>query len=589
MLGEPKFMKKDHLQFVANLEWNAADNADPDAASALSKHFQSLLDYGDSLRPIATNPQLVAQARSTIRNASIPSLIYSRLKRQYHEDGARAVHLDLASGVGVETVLRRKSGVSLSQPIPSFFSRVVFPEVATKQVPDLVKGFTDDDWVWGDVGAANRGSLRLGGEVVDLYEQDYIAAWEGILNDLQLAPFSSPTQAADALALLSGQTSPLRGLLAAVSDNTLLVQQSTAAPPTGAAGAAAAAKKAITDRLGAQGITDKLSGLFNDGKTARTPGVLVTAHFQPIHRLMAGEPGNAPIDGILVRIGQVEHELRTMGDRDRLQRLSDPQLREIVRSLRQEAETLPPVIQALIDEIGRRAEGSVVAGAAGEIETRYLRDVQHDCAQIVPGRYPFTAGSTTDIPLRDFAALFGIGGVYDKFFRENLEPLVDRSQSPWTWKAGAAAQAPRGILDQFEKAQDVRDLFFKRGGAELEVKFFITVAEVDASPIRTVLDIDGNQFEFRPPPRPQTAVWPGPNPTGSSILWQERYGGQPRISYAGAWAWFRLIDAAQQDRENETTYYLTFQNAGHRARIRLEVANLINPFTKRDWQRFTCQ
>ena len=91
MLGEPKFMKKDHLQFVANLEWKAADNADPDTAAALSQHFQSLLDYGDTLRPIAMNPTLVAQARNTIRQASIPSLIYSRLKREYREDGAKAV------------------------------------------------------------------------------------------------------------------------------------------------------------------------------------------------------------------------------------------------------------------------------------------------------------------------------------------------------------------------------------------------------------------------------------------------------------------------------------------------------------------
>ena len=230
MLGDPKFLKKDHLQFVANLEWNAADNADPDTAASLSRHFQSLLEYGDALPPIAMNQTLVAQARSTIKQASIPRLIYSRLKREYREDTARQVHLDLAAGLGADKVLRRK-GASLSQPVPSFFTKTVFPEVATKLIPDLVKGFTSDDWVWGDGGSAARGALRLGGEVVDLYEQDYIATWDGILSDVQLAPFGGMEETIDALALLSAPTSPLRGLYGIVSENTLLVQPSQAASP----------------------------------------------------------------------------------------------------------------------------------------------------------------------------------------------------------------------------------------------------------------------------------------------------------------------------------------------------------------------
>ena len=50
-----------------------------------------------------------------MRQASIPRIIYGRLKRNYKEDVARAVRLDLAAGVGVEGVMRRKSGVQ-SEP-----------------------------------------------------------------------------------------------------------------------------------------------------------------------------------------------------------------------------------------------------------------------------------------------------------------------------------------------------------------------------------------------------------------------------------------------------------------------------------------
>jgi type VI secretion system protein ImpL len=85
-------------------------------------------------------------------------------------------------------------------------------------------------------------------------------------------------------------------------------------------------------------------------------------------------------------------------------------------------------------------------------------------------------------------------------------------------------------------------------------------------------------------------LWPGPTPTTASFTWYERFGGQPRASFTGAWAWFRLIDVAQQERENnDLRTSLTFTMPGHRARVVLEAASIFNPFTNRDWQRFSCQ
>ena len=46
MLGEPRHVDKKHLQFVADLEWHAADTADPDAGARLSKHFRRCSSTG---------------------------------------------------------------------------------------------------------------------------------------------------------------------------------------------------------------------------------------------------------------------------------------------------------------------------------------------------------------------------------------------------------------------------------------------------------------------------------------------------------------------------------------------------------------
>ncbi len=430
MLGETKHLDKKHLQFVADMEWHAADTTVPNAAASLSQHFQSLLDYGDSLRPIALNPSLIAQARSTIRQASIPRIVFNRLKRTFPDDSARAVRLDLAAGVGAEKVLRRKDGKSLAEPVPSFYARPVFQEITSKNIGELVKQFAADDWVWGEGGGFTGGSTRLATEVTGLYERDYIARWEAILNSLELVPFTSSAQAIESLGILGGDGSPLRGVLSAVVDNTTLIQQPAAAKdPSLAEAAKEAAKKSITDRVGGEPIKEGLGGLFGQSKDAKSsllPGALVTAHFQPIHRLMAGGQGNAPIDRILVRIGQIQHQLRSIGPGQRgvnpIDGLSDPGLREILQSLRDESESLPPVLQDLVGQIGRKSEVTVVAGASTELERRYRLEVLQECTHLLAGRYPFTAGSTIDLPVDDFAKLFGYGGVFDGFFKQNLDP-----------------------------------------------------------------------------------------------------------------------------------------------------------------------
>ncbi|MPY87881.1 MAG: type VI secretion system membrane subunit TssM [Luteitalea sp.] len=586
MLGEPARLDKEHLQFVADLEWQAVDSAAPDASASLSRHFQSLLSYGDTLRPIALDPSLVAQARSTIRQARISQIIYGRLERSYADDRARSVRLDVMAGVGAEGVIRRRSGVSLAEPLSSVYSRRVFQEVTRRDMTTLVKQFAADDWVWGADVASAGDPMKLAAEVTYLYEQDYIATWDGILNDLELVPFTTVSQATDALGKLAGPTSPLRGLLTAVVEQTTLVE-----PPKKeeSSSRAASVKEKLTDRLG---------GLFSQqkdatGKSPMLPGARVTAHFQAIHRLMAGEPGNAPLDRILAQIGQIQRQLRSLGPEvgaaAPLDALSNPALREMVQSLQQEAETLPPVIQTLVTQIGRGTETSVISGATGELEALYRQQVLGPCTALLAGRYPFTPNSKTDVRLSDFASVFGHGRVFDRFFNEHLEPLVDRSERPWTWRRGAV-RASTAMLRQFEAAEQLRELFFNRTSGKLGVRFTVTIADVDASTTHFALESDGLVFDYRVPPRGIAGVWPGPKPGAAAVVFADGSGTRERTSsFQGPWAWFRLIDAAREERESDVRSALIFQAGGHQARVIVDATSVYNPFAKRDWQRFTCE
>src|SRR6266542_4476886 len=577
MLGQPSRLDKKHLQFVAELEWHAADTAAPEAGATLAQHFASLLDYADTLRPIALNTRIVAQARSSIRQASIPQIVYGRLKRTFQPDAARAVRLDQVAGVGVEQVIRRRSGASLAEPGSSFFVRPVFKDVTGSSIGALVKQFAADDWVWGEDKGYFSVSGKLNGEVTDLYERDYIATWDGVLNDIELVPFSTLAQAADALGILAGPTSPLKGLLGAVADNTMLVEQ-----PSAPSGAAATAKKAITDKLG--GLFGKLPGQMKGAPTL--PGALVTAHFQPIHRLLAGEPGNTPLDQILLRIGQLQHHLGSLATDPNStppDALSDPAFREIAQSLREEAAPMPPVVQGIVAQIGRKAEVSVGSSASSELERRYRQEVLQPCHAVLADRYPFTVTSSRELPMVDFARIFAYGGLFDRFFAENLDSLVDTSQASWTWRPGAVAGS-RDMLEKFEAAQRIRELFFRRGSPAPDVHFTVNTAGIDQRIPRFVLEIDGQYFDSHDPRQIRQAMWPGPTPGRASARIGAPGGAQTQDDALGAWGWFRLLDRHAQ-RVTDTRFVLGFDIAGQEARVTIDADRVDNPFASRDWQR----
>src|SRR5262249_17376347 len=154
---------------IADLELSRAYPTDPDARQGLSKHLRALLDGEDKLRALPTDQILVDQARSAIRQASLARLMYSRLKLNYSGDTTHALRLDVAAGLGADQVFQRKSGASLTDPVPSLYTKTVFKEVTTTGTAELVKQFIADAWVLGGDTGALRQSAQLSKDMLDVY------------------------------------------------------------------------------------------------------------------------------------------------------------------------------------------------------------------------------------------------------------------------------------------------------------------------------------------------------------------------------------------------------------------------------------
>jgi type VI secretion system protein ImpL len=584
MLGNPDRLDKAQLAVMTDLEWQTAYADRPEVRDALSAHFRSLLEYEEELRAQPLDDRLVAQARNAIKQASVPRLMYSRLKLRYAGDTERAVRLDIAAGLGAERVFTRKSGKSLSDPVPALYTPEVFEEISRLGTAELMAEFAQDAWIFGEERSLLQ-NPRLAYDVLDVYEQDYIRAWSEVLEDVQLAPFSNLSQASELLGILAAPNSPLRGFLIAVDRNTNLVKPQD---PNAQPGALEKAERAVRERL------DKILGAAQQAAGAGTvkPGSRVTAHFEPIHKLVVGATqGPAPIDRVLSQLGQVQSQIAgiggSVGQTSPLEALSRSGGGESLKALQREAALLPPPLNQMLANLGGRSEALAVGQARNELENRYRAQVLNECTAIANGRYPFDPRSTVDVPLADFGRLFGVNGIFDTFFKTNLAPLIDTSRTPWAWRPGASG--PASMLRKFEAAQRIRDQYFRPGGQLPEVHFTLTPLYLDADTSRFTIELDGQNFEYRHgPERTMPAIWPGPAPGAAAYSFEGRGGDRPNRAFDGPWAWFRLLDAGRLVPESDVRYTLNLQAGAHEARVRLEATSIRNPFLRSDLREFRC-
>jgi len=585
MIGDASHRDADHLRFLTQVEFRRMYPNDEATRQRLDAHFQELLATKDAMSSVQTNADLVEQARYALRTASMPVLMYSRLKLSYAGDTKRALRLDLAAGPGADQVLVRASGAALSEPVPALYTRDVFREVNGTGKFEVMKQFADDAWVFGGsvLDARNSGALTY--EMLNLYEQDYIRAWDDVLRDVKVRPVSGARELTELLGVLSSPASPLKGLLTAVATNTDLLKPATAGAPNAATKAAAAVEARAAQLASVLGAPPPGSD---------EPGTAVSKHFQAIRALVQGPPGAAPIDGVLASLAQTHKQLQSvgsgLGDTSALDAMVKSGQADALKSLRDQAKLLPPPLNAIVEQVSARGASLAVGQARDELSRRYAEAVARECRELIEGRYPFARSSANDVPLADFGRVFGYGGVFDTFFKENLAPLVDVSRTPWRWREGAAGiGGSEALLRQFQQAQRIRDVYFKAGAQLPEARFTLTPDSLDAGATRFTLEIDGQTLDYRHgPQQSRQMAWPGGGAGQAVIAFEERAGGGPSVVKQGPWALFRALDQAQVRRDSDTRVLVTFTAGTHSARVVLDATSVRNPFVRDELAGFRC-
>jgi type VI secretion system protein ImpL len=596
MLDEPKHYDPDAVRTWVSRDWERSLPRD-----VSMEQRQQLLDHLDALLedpqltplPLALDPDLVRRARDVLSRVPLADRIYSQLKQHGVSKSIPDFRITDAAGPDAALVFVRKSGLPLTQGIPALYTYAGYKDAFSMRSAHLIGSLAKESWVQGSrsqLAAGPEGIKALTDRVRDLYFDDYVKQWRDFLNDIGIVPLGGREHidhAVEVMRVLSDlQSSPLRKLLEAAARETTLVR-----PGAKDATVTAKASQAL-DSIGHR-VQRLFSHSGSVAPAAPGPEILVDHEFADLHAFVEAKKGQpAPIDRTLDKLTQLYAYLRSL---QKAERRGQPWPGAVngegtqIQGVDDDAAQLPSPASAWLGTLAQDSRDIWSGGLRAKLNDLWTADVLPFCREAISGRYPLQAGSQREATLYDFGHLFSPGGLIDSFFQDNLKPIVDTTAENWRWRGGGLGM-PESILEQFQRADAIKQAFFAGGTKLPSVSFRLTPTTLDADVLRFTLNLEGQIVKsLHTPPRIYPLLWPAPNSTGRvRLVFVDTQGGRHSMEKLGPWAWFRILDGRLRGTGQPDRFNVTFQVAGFSASFELQADSVLNPFRLPALKSFSC-
>ena len=563
----------------------------------LETHLDHLLSRGQLSSPIPINTQLVANVRHTVTQTPIAQRSYDRLKQQGVGAEIPEFTIVKAAGPSAPLIFIRASGQPLTQGVPGLFSYDGYHRAFSRAAKEVTRQLAEEEvWVLGlKEKERNRwtnpeAEARLLDEVRRLYLEDYAMVWLTFINDIRLIRANTLDKSIQLARLLSAVDSPLISLMRAIVKEVTLVD--VADDDKNVVDKATDEVKIARDKL------ETLFGIYGKKIPAiamkARPEHLVDDRFKELREMVrsAGPGQPAPIDAIPAQINEL-YTLLTATDAA-LKGGGAPPPSDVPTKIKANAGRMPEPVRSMLVTLSTGGISQALGATRANIDQSLEATISDFCNKAIRGRYPFAKDSARDVTQDDFARLFAPGSLLDEFFQKNLAQYVDTSAQPWRFRnvGDASMGRPSGALQEFHRAQIIRDVFFRSGGRTAGMSLSFKPVNMDASITQFILDVDGQLVKYSHGPQvPMTLQWPGPR--GSSQVRLQvspaSVSGASGQVFEGPWALFRMFDRVQITPTMQPEKFdVTFNVEGRKIQFEVITSSVQNPFRLQELQRFTC-
>ena len=606
MLYEPDHFDARLIKAWLRADWEATLSAQLVQAGVVDKlgqHLDRLLEDRVIAAPMPIDAALVAEVRQRLAQMSPAQRAYSRVKQLLQ--GGSNVPADFtlvrASGPEAAQIFSRRSGRPLTQGVAGLFTYDGYHGAFKQELPKVTALLArEENWVLGQAdGKRNVANEVLTGQLANevrrLFLMEYAKVWEDFLADVRPVRVNSIDQAGEQARLYSAANSSLEQFTRAVAKETTLSRRPDEGAGTGTSSWLGEKLNRIREE---QEQLSRLTGRPVNVGGLQASGTLeadiVDFRFREYRRLATGSgSGPSPIAASLQVINEASAVIAAAKQQVASGGSAPASLSAALDKVRAEAKRLPQPLNVMYEDLATSTSTHLGRNVRTALGGNLNATIGDYCRRAILGRYPFTRSSSRDVTTDDFARLFAVGGSMDEFFRTNLQPLVDISTTPWTFRQGVDG-APVGgsaSLAAFQRAAAIRDVYFRSGGKSASIRLDIKPIDMDASITQMVLDVDGELFRYQHGPQISKSItWPGTRGTGQVRLQITSAGaGTSGLVTEGPWALHRLFDRAQILPGNAPERMtVVFNVDGRRVRMEVTTSSVLNPFRLKPIEEFEC-
>ena len=601
MLRSPEHLNAASLKAWVefDLENNLAASFNESERRELLAHVDELLAHDGLIENAVPDDALIARARAALASTPFAQRVYNRIKRQGLGKDFPAFRIDNMGGPSATLIFARQSGRPLSEGVPGFYTYDGYHGGLRPAIDGVLKDLAAEEvWVLGikDSEVAKRaatlkGRESLGDEVKRLYLLEYAATWEKFVADITLQRGGGLTRTIETARVLSGANSPLKQLLTAIVREVSLSEVSNPSAADKVAGKANEVVQETKDQL------KKMLGANAPAIVAAPAAVsvekIVDNRFDELRRFVRSPTpgGPAPVDQTIALLNEFYSMMNAV--QTALQAGTQPPPSEVPNKIKTDSGRLPEPVRSMMRGLASGGANQALAETRVQIGQNLATSVADFCRGATGNRYPFAPDSKNDVTPDDFVRLFAPGGLLDDFFQKNLAQHVDTSVKPWRFrKIGDATMGDSASLIQFQRAADIRNVFFGGGAKGLSMKIEFKPIEMDPAVLQFSLDIDGQVLKYAHGPIvPQTMTWPGPRGSNQIRMQISPPGptGSTGLVFEGAWALFRMFERAQlEGAGTPEKFRAAFTVDTRRILFDVTTSSVQNPFRFPELQAFRC-
>jgi len=237
----------------------------------------------------------------------------------------------------------------------------------------------------------------------------------------------------------------------------------------------------------------------------------------------------------------------------------------------------PPIVVQIVEDVLAQTSAAHSDLLSNPITGYWQNNIFPQCNRVASGRFPFVDGVDSDPD--EFAMLLAPGGLIDRFFRSQLESLMDTESSPWRWKPEArfAGLNPESAVF-FQRALAISDAYFDDDG---QVSTTIQIAAL-AERGQAFFRMGGREIPLRATTAPEVIVWPGEDAESGVMLTFKAGDVSATLQKPGSWGLLRLLDEAHlRKRDDGRRYLADLRASGGRVFVELLFQKASNPVSGR--------